>query len=87
MAEREPQTEYFVKGIVINEQTNKRERVLVEAHQSLEWAEKASNRMYFDEGAKFTIIFKGEEMSWQERKELKDQREAEKEQENADVPF
>ncbi len=72
--EHEPRTEYFVKGIVLNDQ-GKREKVYVEAHQDLEWAEKAANRMYFDEGAKFTIVFEGREMQWNERKALKEERE------------
>lgn len=86
MADREPQVEYFVKGIMIGED-KKRSGVMVEAHQSLEWADKAANRMKFDEGAAFTIVFQGTEIPWEERKRLKEQRDAAKEQENADVPF
>lgn len=74
MENHEPRIEYVAKGIVLNDQ-GKRERVLIEAHQSLEYAEKAANRMFFDEGAKFTVVFRAEEIPWQERKALKEERE------------
>lgn len=77
----EPRVEYIAKGIVLNE-AGKREKVMVEAHQTLEYAEKAANRMFFDEGAKFTVVFRAEEIPWQERKALKEERDALKEQEN-----
>lgn len=79
-----PQVEYIAKGIVINDQ-GKREKVLVEAHQSLEWAEKAASRMYFDEGAKFTIVFKAVEIPYKERAKLREERERENAEQ--EVPF
>lgn len=84
MANHEPRVEYIAKGIVLNDE-GKRERVLIEAHQSLEYADKAANRMYFDEGAKFTVVFEAKEIPWEERKRLKEERESVSNTNN--VPF